>query len=62
MRPAADHGHCGAKSDLRVLRLKRKAIMDLLHEFPDIALEFIKVIAARLERSNRDLADEREGA
>lgn len=49
-----------AKTDLSVLRLKRKAIMDLLHEFPDIALEFIKVIAARLERSNRDLAEERE--
>ena len=48
-----------ARSNLRVLRLKRKAILDLLHEFPDIALEFVKVLAERLERTSRELAEER---
>lgn len=51
-----------ARTDLRVLRLKRKAIMDLLREFPDITLEFIRVLAARLERTSRDLALERHAA
>jgi CRP-like cAMP-binding protein len=49
-----------AKSDLRVLRLKRKAILDLLREFPDIALEFVKVLAERLERTSRELAEARQ--
>lgn len=45
-----------AKTDLRVLRLKRKTILDMLKEFPDIALEFVKVLAERLERTSRELA------
>ncbi|MFK7944251.1 MAG: cyclic nucleotide-binding domain-containing protein [Paracoccaceae bacterium] len=49
-----------ARGELRVLRLKRKAILDLLHEFPDIALEFIKVLASRLERTSRELAEARK--
>lgn len=51
-----------AKSELKVLRLKRKAILDLLHEFPDIALEFVRVLAERLERTSRELAQARAGA
>lgn len=50
-----------AKSDLQVLRLDRKTIFEMLREFPDIALEFIKVLAERLERTSRDLAAARDG-
>jgi CRP-like cAMP-binding protein len=45
-----------AKTDLKVLRLERKALMDMLHEFPDISLELIKVLASRLETTSRELA------
>lgn len=45
-----------ARGGLRVLRLERDAIMGLLKEFPDISLEFIKVLADRLEATTRELA------
>lgn len=45
-----------AKTDVRVLRLERKALMDMLHEFPDISLELVKVLASRLETTSRELA------
>ena len=48
-----------AKTELRVLRLKRRTILDMLQEFPDIALEFVKVMADRLERTSQQLAIER---
>ena len=50
-----------AKTNLRVLRLKRKAVHDMLREFPDIALEFVKVLAERLERTSKELAAARQG-
>ncbi len=50
----------GAKTELKVLRLERKLIMDMLHEFPDISLELIKVLATRLETTSRQLADARQ--
>ncbi len=45
-----------AKSDLTVLRLQRSAFLNLLREFPDIAIEVIRVLAARLEATTRELA------
>lgn len=45
-----------AKCDLKVLRLSRETFMNLLREFPDIAIELIKVMARRLETTTRDLA------
>ena len=51
-----------AKTDLRVLRLKRKTIHDMLKEFPDIALEFVKVLAERLERTSQELAAARNNS
>lgn len=45
-----------ANTDLEVLRLDRGVILNLLKEFPDIALEFIKVLAHRLETTTHDLA------
>ena len=50
-----------AKGALRVLRLERRAILDMLREFPDISLEFIKVLAGRLETTSRELAAARQG-
>ena len=48
-----------AKSDLTVLRLQRSAFLNLLREFPDIAIEVIKVLAGRLEATTRELASAR---
>lgn len=45
-----------ASTDLKVLRLDRQAMLTMLQEFPDIALELIRVLAARLEATTRDLA------
>jgi CRP/FNR family transcriptional regulator, cyclic AMP receptor protein len=45
-----------ARTDLTVLRLQRTAFLSLLREFPDIALELIKVLANRLEATTRELA------
>ena len=50
-----------AKGPLQVLRLERKVILDMLREFPDISLEFIKVLAGRLETTSRELAAARQG-
>ena len=48
-----------ARTDLTVLRLQRSAFLNLLREFPDIALEVIKVLAGRLEATTRELASAR---
>jgi CRP/FNR family transcriptional regulator, cyclic AMP receptor protein len=48
-----------ARTDLTVLRLQRSAFLNLLREFPDIALELIKVLASRLESTTRELATAR---
>ena len=45
-----------ARTELTVLRLQRSAFLNLLREFPDIALELIKVLASRLEATTRELA------
>ena len=48
-----------ARTDLQVLRLDREMIHTLLKEFPDVALEFLRVIARRLEVTTRELAEAR---
>lgn len=48
-----------AKTDLKVLRLDRQAFFNMLTEFPDVAIELIKVIGGRLEATTRDLAASR---
>ncbi len=48
-----------AKTDVEVLRLDRAVIMNLLQEFPHIALELLKVLASRLEATTQDLAEAR---
>ena len=45
-----------AKTELTALRLDRSTILKLLQEFPDIALELIRVLAHRLEVTSKDLA------
>lgn len=49
-----------ARTDLKVLLLDRQAFFNMLSEFPDVAIELIKVIGARLEATTRDLADSRK--
>ena len=48
-----------ARTDVTVLRLQRTAFLNLLREFPDIALEVIRVLASRLEATTRELASAR---
>ena len=45
----------GAKTDLEVLRIERDAFLKLLSEFPDVALQVTKFLAARLEATNQAL-------
>ena len=42
-----------ANGELKLLRLERDAILALLREYPELALEVIKIIAGRLEATNR---------
>lgn len=49
-----------ARTDLKVLLLDRQAFFNMLSEFPDVAIELIKVIGARLEATTRDLAASRK--
>ena len=48
-----------AQSDLKVLRLDREAFFNMLNEFPDVAIELIKILGTRLETTTRDLAASR---
>ncbi|MEL6220208.1 MAG: cyclic nucleotide-binding domain-containing protein [Pseudomonadota bacterium] len=41
-----------ARSDLEVLQIEGTTVLGLLREFPELALEVIKVLALRLEASN----------
>ena len=45
-----------ASSELDVLRLDRQTITNLVREFPDIALEIIRVLADRLRDTSSQLA------
>lgn len=41
-----------ARTDMEVLELEGAAMLGLLREFPELALELIRVLALRLEMSN----------
>ena len=45
-----------ANSDMNVLSISKDNFFRLLEEFPDMALEIMRVLALRLERTTRDLA------
>lgn len=45
----------GAKSDLEVLRIDRDAFLKLLSEFPEVSLQVMRFLAARLEATTKDL-------
>lgn len=45
-----------ARTDLVTLRLDRSVIMKMLTEFPDIALELIRLLAHRLQTTTHELA------
>lgn len=51
-----------AVGQLTVLELKRENLMELIGEFPDVAVEVIRELARRLARTTSDLANERKGA
>ncbi|MBB4305081.1 CRP-like cAMP-binding protein [Rhodobium orientis] len=46
-----------ATTEMAILSINKDNFLKLLKEFPDIALEVMRVLAARLERTTRDLAD-----
>ncbi|AXS40011.1 Crp/Fnr family transcriptional regulator [Breoghania sp. L-A4] len=45
-----------AKTDLDVLTVSKENFLKLLEEFPEMALEVMRVLAQRLEKTTRDLA------
>lgn len=45
-----------AVGNLKVLRLESSVLKNLIHEFPDLALEMLRIMAARLEATNNHLA------
>lgn len=45
----------GAKTDLEVLRIDREAFLKLLSEFPEVSLQVMRFLAARLEATTKDL-------
>lgn len=48
-----------ARGALTVLRLEKSVLKNLIHEFPDLAFEFLRVIAGRLEATNAQLGKAR---
>ena len=46
-----------AHTDLEVLRLERSVVMNLMREFPDIALEMVRILGRRLERTTNELSN-----
>ncbi|MEM6616297.1 MAG: cyclic nucleotide-binding domain-containing protein [Pseudomonadota bacterium] len=46
-----------ASDEVHALTVSKDHFFKLMREFPDIALEIMRVLAARLERTTRDLAD-----
>ena len=48
-----------ARSELNVLTISKENFLKLLQEFPDMGLEVMRVLAQRLEKTTRDLADVR---
>ena len=51
-----------ATTEMVILSINKDNFLKLLKEFPDIALEVMRVLAARLERTTRDLADLRSAS
>ena len=45
-----------ARGQLSVLELKRENLMELIHEFPEVAVEVIRELARRLATTTSDLA------
>ncbi len=46
-----------AEDELTGLSVDKETFLKLLQEFPEMALEVMRVLAARLERTTRDLAE-----
>ncbi len=51
-----------AANEMDVLTVSKDDFLKLLKEFPDMALEVMRTLALRLERTTRDLAAARSGA
>ena len=48
-----------ARTDLEVLRLGRGDILKLMREFPDILLQMVRILGARLEKTTGELSSAR---
>jgi len=48
-----------ARTQLDTLRLDRNTVLNMLREFPDIALEMVRILGHRLELTTRKLAKSR---
>ena len=45
-----------ARTDLEVLRLSRSDVLKLMREFPDILLQMVRILGARLEKTTGELS------
>jgi len=48
-----------ARTELNVLSISKDNFLKMLHEFPEMGLEVMRVLAQRLEKTTRDLAEVR---
>jgi CRP-like cAMP-binding protein len=48
-----------ARAELDTLRLDRNMVLNLMREFPDISLEMVRILGARLEKTTRELSQAR---
>ncbi|MGV8989130.1 MAG: cyclic nucleotide-binding domain-containing protein [Cypionkella sp.] len=48
-----------AETPLEVLRVRKDAFLKLMHDFPDVALQVVRVLANRLSKTTAELTEER---
>ncbi len=48
-----------AKTEVHTLTISKDQFLKMMSEFPEMTIEIMRVLAARLERTTRDLADVR---
>lgn len=46
-----------ARSELKALRIRKEPFIQLLHQFPDMAIQMTRILAERLTRTTAELVD-----
>ena len=48
---------CSAKGELKALRIRKEPFFELLHQFPEMAVEMTRLLAERLTRTTAELVE-----